>query len=280
MMKQRAGLGKKVSSIFDGVPLPKPGQEIEQALRRVEPQVPQVPPQVDVLAALRQMPTVPPTPQQRPVPVVAPPTAPVAVPQPPRIVSAPMPREQISEHSFSKNAAGASRSVGNVSGNSLQQLIHKIFFSGNSEIDGRNKKAIAMVGVLSVVLVGVVMWTGVFSGSSGKLVVAGGTVAAANAASGQVRIDWTPPEPYPSSFRDPMQMGSKKNGGSSTASSIGNPIVKSIVYCKNEPNSSTAIMNGEIVRAGQMIGDIKIVKISSDSVEFAANGKNWKQQVE
>ena len=48
-MKQRAGLGKKVSSIFDGVPLPKTAQEIEQE-QAVQSQHPEPQYPVDGLA--------------------------------------------------------------------------------------------------------------------------------------------------------------------------------------------------------------------------------------
>ena len=60
MMKQRAGLGKKVSSIFDGVPLPKVGKEVEQAPPRAEPPI--VPPQrsADTATQPAKTPAVPP----------------------------------------------------------------------------------------------------------------------------------------------------------------------------------------------------------------------------
>jgi hypothetical protein len=43
--------------------------------------------------------------------------------------------------------------------------------------------------------------------------------------------------------------------------------------------SSTALINGEIVCEGRYIGDVKIVSISKEGVEFEKNGKRWKQRV-
>ena len=53
-MKQRAGLGKKVSSIFDGVPLPNAAQEIEQAPKQAQQQLPPVHRPSDIAAGTSQ----------------------------------------------------------------------------------------------------------------------------------------------------------------------------------------------------------------------------------
>jgi hypothetical protein len=250
MMKQKAGLGKKVSSIFDGVALPNIARPTEQA----PPQVPPAYRPTDMVSPPRSM--------QSPLPM-PPKTSAIAAPQPPRIMP--------SQHS------GRPVSTGVVSDNSWQQSIYKKFFSGNSETDARNKKAIMMVGLLSVMLVVVLMGTGVFSNSPSR--PAASTVAAA-AASSEARIDWTPPEPYPSNLRDPMQVGSVSkvaNGGDSASTTYGGFAVKSIVFSADNP---TAVINGQIVKVGKTINGAIVTKINKDSVEFTANGKSWKQQVE
>jgi hypothetical protein len=282
MMKQRAGLGKKVSSIFDGVPLPKAGQQVEQAPPRAVPPV--VPPQrpADADALPRQMPAAPPeapsphkpadAPNQHshvPVTPQTPKPAPVA---PPRTVPVQAPQPRISEPPLPKKAVGVPAAGGGAAGD-WHKLIHKIFFSGNGEADARNKKAAALVGVLSVVLAVVVMWTWVFSASSAKNSAAGRAVTTA---ASEVRINWTPPEPYPINFRDPMQAGSTISGSGSDFYGSGRLIVKAIVL-SDDP---TAVINGQIVRQGQTINGTKVIKINKDSVEFEADGKSWKQQVE
>jgi hypothetical protein len=256
MMKQKTGLGKKVSSIFDGVPLPNIMRETPQAPARHDmPTMPSY--RQDTVPQPRPMQTVPPQP---PKPM------PAAMPQPPKIT----PPKNI----------GSSASATAVSENSFQQLIYKMFLSGSGENDARNKKAVAMVGMLSVVLVVVLMWTGVFSGSPKGAVRASSTVAAATA-SNEARIDWTPPEPYPANLRDPMVVGSSGTAGSGSSGAATNGmLVKSIVYVPNDTKSSTALINGEICREGKSIGGATIMKINKDSVEFSADGKSWKQQVE
>jgi hypothetical protein len=257
MMKQKAGLGKKVSSIFDGVPLPNIVREAPQAPGYAPPPVmPSYRP--DAAVAPRPMQTMP----------LPPKPAPVAVPQPPRMMPSQPPR-------MPARSVAVAASANTVSGAAWQQLIYKMFFSGDSETDARNKKAAVMMGMLSVVLVVVVMWTGVFSGPPSK--PAAGIIASATAGNG-VRIAWTPPEPYPANFRDPMQVGSvsSTNGGGSVEG-FGGFIVKSIVFSADNP---TAVINGQIVKVGQTVNGAAVTKINKDSVEFFANGKSWKQQVE
>jgi hypothetical protein len=98
--------------------------------------------------------------------------------------------------------------------------------------------------------------------------------AVANSAS---NIAWTPPEPYPANFRDPMQVGSTGGGGGGSVSGPGGFVVKSIVFSADNP---TAVINGQIVQTGKIVNGATVTKINKDSVEFSANGKSWKQQVE
>jgi hypothetical protein len=312
MMKQRAGLGKRVSSIFDGVPLPQAGKELEQAPKRAEPPI--VPPQraADTATMPRQIPTapsqvpksappvVPQTPKPAPAavpqtpkagPAAAPQTpkpAPAAMPQAPRLAPAAAPQaERTTFHqtvqpkssdsqTLPKKASTTSLPAGEASGDSWQRLIHKLFSSVNGQADARNKKTLVLAGVLLAVLALVVMWTGIFSDSTQNVTT---SAAAANAVAGsQLQIDWTPPEPFPVTMRDPMQIGSKT--GPDSSASGGSLLVKSIVFDKNNAKASTAVISGQIVHEGQSINGTMIAKINQDSVEFTANGKSWKQQVE
>jgi hypothetical protein len=275
MMKQRAGLGKKVSSIFDGVPLPGIGQQAVQAPRQAEPQAPPVYKPADIAAAPRQMPTMPPQPSR---------PSPYAGLQKKDIGETPMPRPQPkpAEYAPAHKAAASPH----VSGNSLQQLIHKIFFSGNSELDAKNRRTAVFAVVLLAALISVLALEGVFSGLSSTSTSANGAKNGAGASAGaavnnEASIGWTTPEPYPANLRDPMQIGSTSsiaNGGSATES--GGLVVKSIIYVRSSPHESTTVINGQILRENQSISGAKIVKINQDSVEFAASGKSWKQQVE
>jgi hypothetical protein len=267
-MKQKAGLGKKVSSIFDGVALPNIARPTEPT---VPPAAPQAPPPfrpTDIVSPPRPMQVAPPMPPK---------TAAVAVPQPPRTIPAQPPQLKTSAQPQPSRHNSSSVSTVAVSENSWQQSIYKMFFSGNGEADARNKKALAMVGMLSVTFFVIASWTGLFSGSP-KGAITNSTVATA-AASNETRIDWTPPEPYPSNLRDPMQVGSvsKAGNGGDSASGFGGFVVKSIVFSVDNP---TAVINGQIVKTGKIVNGATVTKINKDSVEFTANGKSWKQQVE
>ena len=261
-MKQKAGLGKKVSSIFDGVALPNIARPDQQA----PPQAPPAYRPAEVISQPRPMPIAPPMPPMPLKPV------PAFVPQPPRMMPS-LPPSRLPARSVT-----AAASVNTVSGAAWQQLIHKMFFSGNGEADSRNRKTLAMAGILLVVFFFVAAWTGLFSGSPAGAGSAIGT-AATEAASSETLIAWTPPEPYPGNLRDPMQVGSvsrASNGGDFTPG-FGGFVVKSIVFSEDNP---TAVINGQIVRVGQAINGATVTKINKDSVEFSANGKSWKQQVE
>ena len=183
MMKQRAGLGKKVSSIFDGVPLPNITQEPEQASKHAEPQLPPIQRETDIVSPPRQAASVPQTPV-RPTPAAAPQpqgTTPVQRPQP---VSTEKPIQRVNSISVRKES---------ISSGTWRQLIHKFFFSGDKELDARNRRAITMSGVLFVLLITVLWWTGIFSGSSSNR----STSAVASAANNDVYINWTIPQALP-----------------------------------------------------------------------------------
>jgi hypothetical protein len=53
-----------------------------------------------------------------------------------------------------------------------------------------------------------------------------------------------------------------------------NNIVTAILYSKDTPS---ATIDGEVLREGQSIRGVRIIKIYKDSVEFERNSKRWKQ---
>jgi hypothetical protein len=251
-MKQKAGLGKKVSSIFDGVPLPNIVRPTEQAPPAYRP--------ADIVSQPRPMQMAQPMPPR---------TAAIAAPQALRTMPVMPPQSRTPVQMSQTRHTNSSSSSIALSGESWQQLIHKIFFSGNSETDARNKKTVAMIGMLAVVLAVVVWQMGLFPGSSSQ--TAPSAIANANASSG-VRIDWTPPAPWVNS-RDPMQVGGH---------TINQPDKIRVTGIIVSDRSSVTINNDKIYYEGQKINrtDITIVKIYPKEVEFSANGKSWKQQVE
>lgn len=90
-------------------------------------------------------------------------------------------------------------------------------------------------------------------------------------------INWTAPPEFPKSIRDPMRFGTI-----SLASSAMNTdaiIVSAIIYNMSKPLKSVATVNGQLVHVGDTISDIKILSISKDSVEFGSEDKTWTQKV-
>lgn len=51
-----------------------------------------------------------------------------------------------------------------------------------------------------------------------------------------------------------------------------NLAITGILYSEDNPS---AIIGGAIVREGDMINDVKVVKIHKNSVEFEKNGEKW-----
>lgn len=87
------------------------------------------------------------------------------------------------------------------------------------------------------------------------------------------QINWQKPAEFISTMRDPMQVGSGGGGKSET----GEVVVKGIVYSEEDPS---VIIDGLILREGEKISGVTILKINSDSVELKKNGKTWSQKVQ
>ena len=57
-------------------------------------------------------------------------------------------------------------------------------------------------------------------------------------------------------------------------------MVTGILYSISDSiEKSSAILNGQIVKEGDIIEEVKIVRIERFTVEFDKNGKRWKQHV-
>jgi hypothetical protein len=85
-------------------------------------------------------------------------------------------------------------------------------------------------------------------------------------------IKWTVPKPYPQQMRDPM----KPALAMKSQSSSGELTVKGIVFSDNP----SAVIDGQIVREGDVIIGATVLKINEASVEFEKDNKRWKQTVQ
>jgi hypothetical protein len=87
------------------------------------------------------------------------------------------------------------------------------------------------------------------------------------------KINWELPAVIPDNLRDPMVFGATGQSKETTSG----PVVKGIVYSEDNP---CAVVGDRIVSVGDTVGGATVVKINTDSVEFAMGDKNWTQKVE
>ena len=156
-----------------------------------------------------------------------------------------------------------------------QQVLEKIkdkFFASKSGVDP--KKQVAMV-ILVPVLFGILFFVFkpiLFKPSRKPSGSASDELTNAVVAFGG-EIDWQIPALYPRTLRDPMRFGSVTTEQDATASLE----VKGILYSRSNP---TAVIGSRIVREGGKVLKATVVKINKDSVEFEMNGKRWTQKVQ
>jgi len=232
MIKRKIGLHKEISTIFDGVPIPK-NNGTEQ-----RPYVPE----------LERSGYIPPKFQQ---PNQTPPKA--AVPKQPKAKTTVKTTRQIQWQQ------------------TWEQIKNKLFAPKPSVSTTRQKTMVILVPVLFIILVFVLIR--VFGIPSHKTSTPHGTEQVSVVASSNNKIDWQIPEPYPTTLRDPMQIGS----AITTKPEIGELSVRGIVHSKDNPS---AVIDKRIVREGEKVLGATVVKINKDSVEFEMNGKTWTQKVQ
>ena len=260
MLKRRAGLHREVSSIFDGVPIPKESGA-EQPIS-----APPSEPTSDVTAkpAAPVLPTAQtPKPQQ---PEQAPPKA--DMPKRPKPDATIKTARQIPGQQ------------------AFEQIKNKLLAPKLGVSAGRQKTTMILIPVLFIVLIFV--FIRVFSTPSRAKATPAelGPSSAASSSNNKAelgpssatsssnnKIDWQIPALYPETLRDPTQFGSV----ATTQAETGRLIVKGIVYSEDDP---AALIGTRIVRQGDKVLGATVVKINIDSVEFEMNEKRWMQKVQ
>jgi len=248
MSKYKAGLHKKVSSIFDGVPLQAQARDNSEADEQ-ESIVNQSQEQ-NTLVQKQQ------TKVQEPV-----------------------------KRLYKDTAEKQSRTFDEFD-NSLKARCLRLYRSLKKRLlpsepgvnHTRQITALLLIPILFIVLVFVlvrVLGPGSAANRRGTKVAAA-SLASADSSS---TINWQLPKPYSAQLRDPMKRGastSQQPGGSSNAGPNawlldgGQVILRGIVYGEDKAN---AIVGMQIVREGDKMGDITVVKINKNSVEFEGKGQ-------
>jgi len=260
MAKRRAGLHKEISSIFNGVPIPKntdmqqrpyaPAPERSDHEKESKPDKGSELSDGQKLSSLiSNMPT--PDRKQRSME--------------PSSTAKPAPSQPLKATKTKKSAKG----------NPLQETwrqIEKKLFAPKPGVDaGRQKKMLILIPILFIVLIFVLVQV---LGTSPRNVKGDVKNASAKAstAGADNGIHWQIPEPYPTTLRDPMQFGST----ATAQTEAGKLIVKGIFYSEDKPS---AAIDNQIVHEGDKILGATIIKINKDNVEFEVNGKRWTQKV-
>lgn len=254
MARHRTGLHKKISSIFDGVPIPEEDGGGQVSSTATEEPANYGPPSHLTGTTVKDQ-----------GPEASPPKA-VPTEEPKAPPKAPPEKKAVEKPAAIKTARPAALEE------TVQRIKDKLFTPKAGVSPARQKMTVVLVPVLFIGMV--FAFVKVLGGGPGKttepkIIKPSNAIAAAAAD----QIVWQIPPPYPTTLRDPMQFGSVSTA---TQGDIGNIIVKGIVYSEDDPS---AIIGTEIVHEGSKVSGATVVKINKDSVEFEMNGKRWTQKV-
>ena len=267
MAKNKAGLHKKVSSIFDGVlvesnntapspphaPASEHPEDEPRSKRKEEPLEPTAPAKQPAQSYMTSM-TLEHQESTKPSLKAAP-------PEPPKATQPKQPR-----------AGTAIKIAKQIPWRESWHKIESKFFAPKPGVDvKRQKTMMILIPVLFIILIFV--FIRVFSRPSRAVATAVKLEPTDAAASSNNKIDWQIPALYPATLRDPMQFGSVTTAETGT----GRLVVKGIVYSEDKP---AVVIGTEIVREGDKVLGATIVKINKNSVEFEMNGKKWTQRVQ
>ncbi len=242
-MKSKAGLHKKISSIFDGVPIPGPGSNDPTAQSSLAGRgggAAVAPGQASAEGNTSSL----------TVAMSSGGTERTEAARPGRTASAP-------KKSWLKASAGGTAKSGN-----------------------RPVGKIAVVGILAVVLI-VVLVMALGQPAPGKAGQTSAKVekdtTVAKKASADIPV-WPILEPYPTGLRDPMVLVEPPKPVEETPEIIKQElfVLKGVVLGEK---GNTAIVGSDIVSVGDQIQGARIIRIDRGEVEFEKDGQRWVQTV-
>lgn len=251
MEKYEPGLHKKISTIFNGVSIPK-NDDTQQATTAVKKE--SLNDASSELPVMKQSvaPSLPHQQPAQPLPPAAPSVQPVAT------------------------AAVAQNSWQTFLYQYWKRISNKLLASKPGVNANKQKIMLILTPCLIVIFIFVVIR--LLRQPSPQAVQAQTNASEAAAvgnsvAASEEKINWHIPEPYPTTLRDPMKPGLSAGG----QGEYGNLIVKGIVYSEDNPS---AIISSQIVHQGNKISGATVTKINKNSVEFEMDGKKWTQEVQ
>jgi hypothetical protein len=276
--KPRRGLHKEITSIFDGVPMPK-GDDANQPRRDSVPN--QKGNQHGRPSPSRERFNAPAVPKS--ASPVSPPSASAPklsrksesqpVPQMPQGRSV----EKAPVEAVVIEASGGSNFLGQIS-----EFVGRLFASGPGVDSSQKKKMVLLVPAVIVVLV--IVYTRLFSGPTGTIPV-GPTTPTGIVGVVSTEINWQEPDLYPESLRDPMRAELVRTSNTATTTNDeGTEVVVEnvpqldlrVIMWSDNPS---ILIGTKILHEGEEINGVTILKIYKDSIEFEKDGKKYEQKL-
>ncbi len=277
MSKSKGGLQKKVSSIFDGVPLES--DAVRGAVRRA----PDVPAPRAVAPVAPTLPAVEP-PTARPA-VPAPPSAwPKAPPVPPApaapdsrpelrspLAAAPAPEAPVSapSHTPAPSRTDAPRTAQPATARPSARPAPRVVVKQMGQPNDKNRNMMLVGGLAAIFFVAMLYASGIFSGGGNAPEPLASSQQVASAK--PVKIDWQRPS-LPLSNRNPMRPGGNAYRSSQQSTTPGDSQFLNVmaIYCSQ--NMTAALIDGTRYEIGQVCRGAKIVAITNSYVEYEING--------
>ena len=199
--------------------------------------------------------------------------------QQPKAEPAQQSKADIDDTDIEKNISRKGTTV-TISSQTFWRRIEKKLFTPKPGVSATRQKAmVVMVPLLFIALIFV--FRQVFGTTVRKTEAsAEDNVSSVATADSNTKIDWEIPAPYPTTLRDPIQLGqvtTAQTEAETETRTFVKLIVKGILY--TEDNAS-AVIGNKIVHESEQIRGVTVVKISKDSVEFEMNGKRWIQKIQ
>ncbi len=255
MPKHKAGLHKQVSSIFNGVPIPKEDKTEQPTSTATKEQATYGPP--SHLSGATMLPD-------------------QLAKSPPKAIPTEKPKESEEKPSQVQPSVEIKSSGPSALLKAVQRIKDKLFAPKEGVSPARQK---AMVVLVPVMFIGMVLaFYRVLGGGPDEtpgpnVITPSNTITAASGT-----IDWKIPELYPTTLRDPMQFKKPVIIPTTTDPDKTEEIeIKGIIYSEEDPS---VIIGIDILHEGEKVSGATIVKINKNSVEFEMNGKKWTQKVQ
>ncbi len=290
--KNKAGLQKKVSSVFKGVPVPQNNGSQQPSGTPTPDPAHGVPPkpvapnrqvsQNSLIKKLNQSEDSLDNTAQKQTPNVFPKsTSTNQMTQSPLNKKLPQPEESLKQAAKATEPE-SSPFIEETGDGLLQRIKNKLFTPKPGVSPTKQKAMVIMVPILAIIMI--FAFRQVLSKAPRKTKGAGTDdtpVVVANANPGR-EIDWKVPEPISVMTRDPIKLpdeSNTQNGDPNETTgrvTTGTIIIRDIVYSHDRPS---AVIGSKIVYVGDKVNDATIIKINRDSIEFETDEKKWVQKV-